>query len=51
MPASWLRRHWNSSTVVEASKLTTCEEAENQSSARSTCSARSAAAFERFTTW
>lgn len=24
MPVSWLRRHWNSSTVVEASKLTTC---------------------------
>lgn len=24
MLVSWLRRHWNSSTVVEASKLTTC---------------------------
>lgn len=35
MPVSWLRRHWNSSTVVEASKLTTCEKAENQSNARS----------------
>lgn len=23
MPVSWLRRHWNSSTVVDASKLTT----------------------------
>lgn len=25
MPVSWLRRHWNSSTVVEASKLTTSD--------------------------
>lgn len=26
MPVSRLRRHWNSSTVVDASKLTTCQQ-------------------------